>query len=272
MLGVGLSEGRAAGHAAQDPAAVVGGHDDAAVLYTVAVVGFTAAHRRQREAVTEFQSFDGRDGEDRLREPVFQTAEGVVAQTGRQPGDRAFDHAAQGIAPGLRVLQQAGHGFRILRRNSSDGYDPGRHFDPFPCQQLLRDAAGHAEWCGHTAGIMAAAGRDASGLHIGRPVRVSGPGDRAQSLVVRGPRVGIAEDRAHRAAGEDAVFQAGLKFRYIRFAPRGGEFAVPRRPPVQKRLQRRPVQRRARGDAFYSHADKGLVRAPENRKTIKCSE
>ena len=87
----------------------------------------------------------------------------------------------------------------------------------------------------------------------------------AQSVIVAGMGVAVADDRRDRAAARDAVFHAAEKKRHIGLTPRGGKCPASRRTPREKGVERVHINGKAHGQPFHNDADGLAVRSAEDR-------
>ena len=139
--------------------------------------------------------------------------------------------------------------------------------DVFLFQKLHGDAARNAERRGEPSGKASAAG-EIDGIavfHAGGKVRVAGARRIAQSVIVAGMGVAVADDRRDRAAACDAVFHAAEKERRIALAPRGGKRPASRRAPREEGIERIHIDGKAHGQPFHNDADGLAVRSAEDR-------
>ena len=253
-----------------------------AVFHVIGVVVFTAAQGCARKAAAELHALHGGDGEQRLRQPVFQPTEHRRADSGGQARHGTLHHAADGVPCRCRRRDLRAHGLacrgiqhwkaaaRPLRRkgieravrDAPDLRDMGENLHALRRQQLQAQAARHAQGRGKPPGEMPAArgGLCAVIFYGGGVVRVRRTGRILQPGIVR--RVGVAvgqHGRQRRAAGQ-AVRKAAQEFRAVRLAAGARQGAAPRRAPVQKGLQGRKIGPEARREAVEAHAHGRAVR------------
>lgn len=178
-----------------------------AVFHAIWVVVFTAAQGCARKAAAELHALHGGDGEQRLRQPVFQPTEHRRADSGGQARHGTLHHAADGVPRRCRRRDLRAHGracrgiqhrkaaARPLRRkgieravrDAPDLRDMGENLHALRRQQLQAQAARHAQGRGQPPGEMPAArgGLCAVIFYGGGVVRVRRTGRILQPGIVR---------------------------------------------------------------------------------------
>ena len=241
----------AVGDTAQDSAAVVGGRDDLAVPIAEGVVCLRSAHGAEVKAGTELDALDRRHAEHRLGDHAFHAVKHRLADADGQPGDGAFDHAADAVEVKPRGFHLGAHGrfpalvdqgkggaaepvnqlcrnvnrMEALVGDVADLRDMGSDLYTFFCEKLTADRAGKHQRRGDPARKMTAAADIVGGvvLDVSGVVAVSRTRTGKQVAVVAGARVGVFNHRAERRAGQGLAQHAGEHARRIAFlAGRGG--------------------------------------------------
>ena len=85
--------------------------DDFAVFNPVRIVIFAAAETRRCEAETKLNALDSGDGEGKLADFVFQSAEHRIAEPGRNACNMAADDASDGVFFRARLCNRGLHVF-----------------------------------------------------------------------------------------------------------------------------------------------------------------
>ena len=209
--------------------------DDAPVFHAVRVVIFAAAKPRCCEAEAKRNALDGRNGESKLADFVFQSAEHRLAEPGGNACDLAADEASDGVFFRTRSCNRGLHVFgrfvachgevlpvdrrekfgRVL--DSGNRVNARHDLDATCCEQLLANAARNAQGSGQPAGEVSAAGNVliAAEFYLRGIVGVTRAGDVDEIAIILRACIRVVDYSAKRRAAGRVSNESRKKFRQV---------------------------------------------------------
>ena len=214
----------AVGDAAVHTAVIVGGGYRLPVLHPNGIVCLAAGHIGKGKTGSEFNTFDGGNGEERMGKDAFNRVEPGLTDAGGQPGNGGFQDAAHTVTTGSGVFNRFTHGmaFRFIQNGKGQAVQPGQihgqiregsvintgaagdmgtDYNAFPPQGGNRNGTGcYQRGCDPAAEVATAAIIFIAMIFgISRKIRM--PWARRTALIIPAAGVSIGNQDCHRGTG-----------------------------------------------------------------------
>ena len=263
-------QGHTVGNAAKYSTAMVGHGFYPAVLQEKGIVCLAAGEAGKVMAAAEAHGLDSRNGKEDPAQMAFHTSKHGSTQAKGNAGDGAADAAANAVAMLLRLQDLLLHGIiKIIAGTPSyaaDLQDLRLHEDALCLQPLLAKPTGNAQGRCQAAGEGATAGhiKIQAVFHPGGKIRMSGPGNGLQGIVIGSFHIFIVEDGFYGLTGGVCILQTMQEMGNVPFLAGGAAGGFTRGATVQKGLQRGKIHRKTGRDLFHAHADMAVMGGTEN--------